>query len=97
MEHDARTPTGWHDASQANETEPGAAGLGVVGLVIGIVSAVLALTVYLTLLAVVGAVIALVLGMLALGDERSRLAGISAIVAGAGALVCATVVLMSLG
>lgn len=57
----------------------------------------LALTVYLTLLAFLGAAIALLLGVLALGDDRSRRLGICAIVVATLASLCATVVLLSLG
>ena len=97
MEDDTRTPTGWHQTSQDTASDPNPAALGVLGLVFGVFSAMLALTVYLTLFALLGAAIAMVLGMLALGDDRSRRLGIGAIVVAAVAIVCATVVLVSVG
>ena len=97
MEHDTRTPTGWHHASQDTVPDPHPAALGVLGVVLGLLSAVLALTVYLTLFALLGAAIALVFGMLALGDDRSRRLGVGAIGVAAVAVVCATAVLVSLG
>ncbi len=78
-------------------SDPNPAALGVLGLVFGVLSAVLALTVYTTLLAFLGAAIAVALGALALGDDRSRGLGIGAIVVATLAIICATVVLASLG
>lgn len=97
MEDDTRTPTGWHQSSQDTKPDPNPAALGVLGLVFGVLSAILALTVYLTLFAFLGAAIALVLGVLALGDDRSRRLGVGAIVVATVAIICATVVLVSLG
>ena len=97
MDDNTRTPTGWHQQSQGTASEPHPAALGVLGLVIGLLSAILALTVYLTLLALLGAAVAWGLGVLALGDDRSRGVGIGAIMMAALAIVCATAVLVPLG
>jgi hypothetical protein len=97
VEDDTRTPTDWHHASRDTDADLNPAALGVLGLVFGVVSIMLALTGYLTLLALLGAAIALVLGVLALGDDRSRGFGVGAIAVGAVALLCAAVVLASLG
>lgn len=97
MEDDTRTPTGWHDASQDTWPDPNPAALGVLGIAFGVLSAILALTVYLTLFALLGAAVALVLGMLALGDDRSRRLGFGAIMVATVAIICATVVLVPLG
>lgn len=96
MEDETRTPTGWPQESDATGPPPNTAPLAVMGLVFGVLSAVLALTVYLTLFAVLGAAAALVLGVLALGDERSRGLGIGAIVMAVLAVICAAVVVVSL-
>lgn len=96
MEDKTRTPTGWPQEGQDAGSQPNTVHLGGLGLVFGVLSAVLALTVYLTLFALLGAAVASVLGVLALGDERSRGRGIGAMVMAALAMICATVVLVSL-
>ncbi|UFN45693.1 hypothetical protein [Nocardioides okcheonensis] len=96
MEDETRTPTGWPQENDATGPPPNTAPLAVMGLAFGVLSAILALTVYLTMFAVLGALVALVLGVLALGDERSRGLGIGAIVMAVLAMVCAAVVVVSL-
>ena len=96
MEDASRTPTGWHQPGEDVGPDPDPAGLGALGVVIGAVSTVFALTHYLTLVALLGGVVALVLGALALTDDRSRGVGAGAVAVATLALTCAALVLVSL-
>lgn len=96
MDDDTGTPTGSREGVLATSSGPSPVPLGVLAVLVAVVSAVLALTYFLSLLAYLGAPLALALGALVLHDRRSRNLGISAIAIAVLAIVSATVVLVSL-
>ena len=99
MDDDTRTPTGLpglREGVLATSSGPSPVPLGVLAVLVAVVSAVLAMTYYLSLLAYPGAALALALGALSLHDRRSRAVGIGAVGIAVLAIVGATAMLVSL-
>lgn len=84
------------DAAPARSNEPNVRPLGCLAVGCGVLSILMAPTVFLSVFAIPPAVLALALGLAARSEESTRKMGSVAVVLGLLALLCATVLLVSL-